>query len=535
MPTKITIQNAQGVTVRTIALGEERQPVLSDVLAAQGVPLNTRCGKQGWCHGCVVELVRPGLYGEVMLQSVKSCETKLELGEDLVVRVPAHARLEEEPQVGDSFEINVPVVLDPPWPVVVNEKDTALAVDIGTTTVAVALVDLVRGEVLARAGDFNAQIRFGDNVVTRIVAAGTPGAREAMQRATVQETIMPLLNAVCREAGRDASRLAGGFLAGNTTMLHLLTGEDPAGLGVVPFTPRFIGSRRIAASELGMKGGFPLVLLPGFSAYVGADLAAGVYATGMFCDKTPSLLVDIGTNGEIVLQAGGNIHGCATAAGPAFEGAGLLAGTRAQAGAISHVTIGDGEGFWLDLETIGGGDPAQAPGLCGTAYVDFLAQARAKGLLTSTGRFDAGRWEQLPSEMRSATPGGRTLKIAGDLCINEADIAALLQAKAAIGAGIETLLQAAGLKAPDVGQLYLAGGFGLYIDVEHAIAIGLLSGFTREQVKVVGNTSLGGAILAALDKNALAQMELFRENASILELNQQPGFEDCYLDHLSLP
>lgn len=535
MPVNLTIQNAEGKVVRTVSVSDVGRPTLSDALAEQGIPLNTRCGKQGWCHGCIVELVGQGLSGEETLQAVKSCETRLEPGDELIVRVPDHARLEAEPQVGDSFEINVPVVLDPPWGDRENGRDLALAVDVGTTTVAVALIDLVRGNVLARAGDFNAQIRFGDNVITRIVAATTPGAREQMGKAVLQETIVPLAAAVCDEAGRKQKEIAGCIIAGNTTMLHLLTGEDPAGLGVVPFTPRFIKSRQLKASALGLSAEFPIVLLPGFSAYVGADLAAGVYATGMFCDGKPSLLVDIGTNGEIVLQAGGKLFGCATAAGPAFEGAGLLAGTRAQQGAISHITISGGEEFSFAFETIGGSDPSAAPGLCGTAYVDFLAQGREAGLLLANGRFDSVAWKQLPESVRTTTPGGRTLKLTGDLSINEADIAALLQAKAAIGAGIETLLQAAGLGAKNVERLYLAGGFGLFINVDHAIAIGLLPGFARAQVKVVGNTSLGGAILAALDKNALAQMEELRSRAAILELNEQPSFEDCYLDHLALP
>lgn len=534
-PTKLTIQNDRGVAVRTIALPDGAQPLLADVLAENGVPVNTRCGKQGWCHGCVVELVRPGLFGEVTLQETKSCEMRLERGEDLVVRVPRRARLDAEPQVGDSFEIDVPVVLDPPWPVRPGEADTAVAVDVGTTTVAVAVVDLLSGEVLARAGDFNAQIRFGDNVVTRIVAAATPGAREAMQQAVARETIVPLIAAACRKAGRETSRLVGGIVAGNTTMQHLLVGEDPAGLGVVPFTPRFLDPRELPARQLGLQENFPVRLLPGFSAYVGADLAAGVYATGMFCDATPSLLVDIGTNGEIVLQADGKFLGCATAAGPAFEGAGLLAGTRAQAGAISHVRIEAGAGFAFSFETIGDGAAEKSSGLCGTAYVDFLAEGRASGLLVPAGRFAPGAWEKLPETQRTLTPCGRAVRLAGELCVSEGDLAALLQAKAAIGAGIEMLLRAAGLKPADIGRLYLAGGFGLYIDVAHAIGIGLLPGFEKCQVKVVGNTSLGGAILAAMDRHALRQIEECRTRMTVLELNEQPGFEDCYLDHLVLP
>jgi uncharacterized 2Fe-2S/4Fe-4S cluster protein (DUF4445 family) len=547
MPTKLTIQNPHGEVDQTLTLPEGEKSVLTDVLAANGILLNTRCGKRGLCHGCIVELVRGTVTGTDGLvdasAEIRSCQARLLPDGDAVVRIPAHARLEAKPQVGDSFVINTPVALEPLWPVSDGKLDTAFAVDVGTTTVVVAVIDLTNGEVLARAGDFNAQIRFGDNVITRIVAAKSPRVREQMRLAVIKETIFSLLAKACNDAGRDTDRLAGGILAGNTTMLHLLTGEDPAGLGVVPFTPKFIESRTMTTAELGLgvkgtaalRSNLPMVLLPGFSAYVGADLAAGVYATGMMSDEKPSLLVDIGTNGEIVLQSDGKLFGCATAAGPAFEGSGLLAGTRAQAGAISHVTLAGGEQFGLKLETIGGGDPMRAPGLCGTAYVDFLVTMRRAGLLMPSGRFDAEKWQRIPVALRSKTPGGLTLKIAGELCINEADIASLLQAKAAIGAGIETLLRAAHLCATDIGTLYLAGGFGLYIDVEHAIALGLLPGFKREQVKVVGNTSLGGAILAALDRRALPEMLAWRKSAQILELNEQPCFEDCYLDHLSLP
>ena len=213
-------------------------------------------------------------------------------------------------------------------------RDTAFAVDVGTTTVVVLLVDLVTGEVLSRAGAFNEQIRFGDNVITRIDAAHKPENLAAMQRAIVMETIQPLLLRACQRAGRTLERIAGGAIAGNTTMLHLLAGEDPTSLGIAPFTPRFIegqrspGPRHPVWPPTGLAPETPLQLLPGIAAYIGADITAGILASGMAFDPAPSLLVDIGTNGEIVLQSGGKLTACATAAGPAFEGCGLRCGTR---------------------------------------------------------------------------------------------------------------------------------------------------------------------------------------------------------------
>ncbi|MFT3781333.1 MAG: ASKHA domain-containing protein [Nibricoccus sp.] len=540
----IVIRDANGAIERKIAVTRGSSRLLSDVLAENGYPLNTRCGKRGWCRGCTVELAegRPGV-GERKAE-IKSCGTTVQSDTELVIRVPAHARLEAEPQVGDTFAVNTPVALQPLWNAEPGVADTAFAVDIGTTTVAVAVLDLVSGSVLSRAGDFNAQIRYGDNVITRIVAAGSASKRREMQRAIVNETIAPLLAQACGEAGRSLERVVGGTVAGNTTMLHILCGEDPTSLGSVPFTPRFLEHRTLTAKQLGLEvqldrsrlgEATPVVVLPGFSAYVGADLAAGVYANGMMCDATPSLLVDIGTNGEIVLQANGKLWGCATAAGPAFEGAGLLAGTRAQSGAISHVMIFADREARLEFETIAGTAPENAPGLCGTAYIDFLAAGRNAGILTSAGRFEKARTENLFASRFVQNERGRCLNLVGRICISEADIAALLQAKAAIGAGIETLLKSAGLVPSDVGTLYLAGGFGMFIDVAHAIAIGLLPGFSREQVKVVGNTSLAGAVLSALDQRALSDMEGWRNIVQIVELNTCEGFENCYLDHLALP
>ena len=402
------------------------------------------------------------------------------------------------------------------------------------------LVDLATGEVLSRASGFNEQIRFGDNVVTRIEAARKPGELVAMERAVVNETIQPLLAKACESAGRLPKRIAGGTMAGNTTMLHLLTGEDPTPLGIAPFTPRFISGKKITADSIGLKlaglpAATPIHLLPGIAAYIGADITAGIFATGMIYDETPSLLVDIGTNGEIVLQAGRKLFGCATAAGPAFEGC----GTRARDGAVSDIRL-QFKPFALETKVIGNAPLAQANGICGSAYVDFLAQAHECGLLGTNGRFDLSAWAKLPEQNRFTHEGRRAFRLAAkngkdDLRISELDVALLLQAKAAIGAGIEVLLDTAAVRADEVGWVYLAGGFGMHLDVAHAIAIGLLPGFRPEQVRVVGNTSLAGALLAVLDRHTLAEMEAIREQVEVIELNLTDGFEDRYVEHLMLP
>ena len=521
---------------------------LTDLLALYDIPLNARCGQRGWCRGCQVELRGGGLVaadGAEVLPGgmVRSCQLRLAAGSRVVLGIPEHTRLGLAPQVGETFVINVPYDLDPLFAVSAG-RDTALAVDIGTTTVVVMVIDLSDGQVLARAGGFNAQIRYGDNVLTRIGAASSPDVRQAMRRALVEETLGPLVKKACERAGRELSSLVGAAFAGNTTMLHILADEDPTSLGIAPFTARFLEGRVLNPETIGWQADgldptLPLQLLPGLSAYVGADITAGVYATGMVYDETPSLLVDMGTNGEVVLHARGRLVGCATAAGPAFEGAGLASGTRAHAGAVELIRLGLAP-FELELGAIGGRPPAAEAGVCGSAYVDFLASGRACGLIKENGRFDRQRWLEVPAEHRIETEDGYALRLAGvnggpGPRISEVDVAHLLQAKAAIGAGIETLLEVTGITAAEVGQVYLAGGFGMHINVAHAVAIGLLPGFEMAKVRVVGNTALGGAVLAVVDRTVLEAMEDLRARIEVVELNLEEGFEDRYIDHLSLP
>lgn len=518
--------------------GDQRR-TLTDVLTSRGIFLNARCGQRGLCSGCQVELIEGNLHdrsGQPAPAGVplRSCRYFTEPSGRVVLRVDAQARIGRAAAVSETFATDVPFILDP-LPAVTPNRDTGFAIDLGTTTVVVLLADLGSGKILSRASGFNAQIRFGDNVVTRIAAGGCRRTLDAMRGALVCESLAPLLAEACEAAGRAPSRLAGGTVAGNTTMLHLLAGEDPTSLGHAPFTPRFLESRVLDGSALGLVDSpsvLPVHLLPGLSAYIGADITAGIHATGMCLDEQASLLVDLGTNGEIVLADGERIVGCATAAGPAFEGSGLSCGCRAIPGAISRIRL---DGGVFSCNTLGAG--RHSAGVCGSAYIDFLALARSIGLLKENGRFDRERWQAWPEAQRATRDGGLAIAPAGAAgpVITEGDIAHLLQAKGAIGAGIESLLGAAGISAASIDRLYLAGGFGMQVRVDHAVAIDLLPGFRPEQVRVTGNSALAGCALALLDRSALAAMDALRRRVEIIELNLQPGFEDRYLDHLALP
>jgi len=445
----------------------------------------------------------------------------------LGVEIPARSLLAHPPAVVADFKTGVPCGNDPLF-----GGGLGVAVDIGTTTAALLLVELPGGGILSRASGLNAQVGMGDNVLTRIqLCQDDKSAVARLRDAFWKSTFDPLLDRALAEAGRGRAEISGVVLAGNTTMLHLACGEDPTPMGTVPFTPVFLDHRVMPGDRFGLPAGCGVHVLPGLSAYVGADIAAGAICRGIAFAYRPQLFVDVGTNGEILLAGPAGLTACATAAGPAFEGCGLLSGMRAAEGAISRIAFREGPSpvTWQAIGPPGG----PLHGITGSAYIDFLSEARAAGLLTETGRFDREYVDAHPGRF---APGENGLCLLIDAVrIGEVDVALLLQAKAAIAAGIETLLERQGLQPSDIETLHLAGGFGLHLDSTHAIRCGLLPGFDARQIEAVGNTSLGGAWLAMMDASLVGEMEALRQSTDTIELNQDPGFEDRFITHLALP
>ena len=514
---------AGGQLHRLQAAGLER--TLAEILASAGFPLNTRCGQRGVCRGCQVIL-----NGEPP-QDLLACQHHLTAGDSIRIAIPARSLLSHPPSVVSDFQTGVPVGCDP---IFTGSGTLGVALDIGTTTVAMLLAELASGKVLAKATALNAQVARGDNVLTRIHLCQTDKANIGLLKDDFWEkTFRPLLMELFKESGATIADVAGVVVAGNTTMLHIACGVDPTPLGMVPFTPAFLDQREFTGDHFGLPRAVRVIFLPGISAYVGADISAGAACCGVRYGTLPQLLVDVGTNGEILLCGPkGNIS-CATAAGPAFEGCGLLCGMRAAHGVVGKLSL-EANPFGAGFETIGGACDSPL-GITGSAYVDFLAEGRRVGLLQENGRFDRNFVASRPDHFRQEENGLSFLLSPGlpDLRIGEVDVALLLQAKAAIAAGIETLLALHGLSASGIGRLFLAGGFGLHLSVPNAIACGLLPGFSESQIAAVGNTSLGGAYLAMLDRGLAAEMADL--DAETIELNLDPGFEDRYLDHLSLP
>lgn len=423
-----------------------------------------------------------------------------------------------------------------------GEPLCALAADIGTTTVVCVLLDLRSGAVLARASRYNQQIRKADDVAARISFCRGPAELDLMQRLIVEETLNPLIHELCDRAGVSPERIARVSAAGNTVMTHLLLGLSPEGIGVAPFAPVARSLPPLPARDIGLDVGAGALLdvIPAMAGYVGGDVTADIYAARLLDREGPVMLLDIGTNGEMALWDGRRLRVAATAAGPAFEGAGVQHGSRAAAGAIEHFFWDDD--FYARYKVIG---PRAPTGLCGSALIDFLAESARVGLLDRAGRFNldglksSGRYLQVRDDRRQrhgclivpADESGRD----GPIFITEADIAELLKAKAAISAGVATLLEVSGHTPEELRGLVLAGGFARHIDLKNAVRIGLLPRVPLDRIQVIGNGSLAGAVLAMQDPLAPAAFRRIIGLAETVELNLTPHFADHFADGMLLP
>jgi len=381
-----------------------------------------------------------------------------------------------------------------------------LAVDIGTTTVAAFLYDMETGRLLARASGRNAQRSYGADVISRI-QAWSEGHGDALT-ACIRQQLSELTDELCARAEKKRGDITVMSIAANTVMEHIADGLSPVGIGVAPFTPESLfGDVRPAASLIdGCFPGAMCYFAPAMAGYVGGDITAGLYAAGGSDAEGLWFYIDIGTNGEMAL---GNREGwlsCATAAGPAFEGAEISCGMDGSPGAIDKIKVIDGG---LDCHVIGGGE---ARGLCGSGLIDAIA-----GLLKTEELSEAGRLDESPRMLRDG------ISICGD------DVRQVQLAKAAIRAGAETLLELSGKTAADVTKLVIAGGFGSYMDVNSALYIGLLPQVPVERIEHVGNAAGAGAALA-LTKEGRAGIEALNEKCRYFELSGSPLFRDLYVD-----
>ena len=402
-----------------------------------------------------------------------------------------------------------------------RKKLYAIGIDIGTTTIGFALVDLQNAGVTGRLSLVNRQREYGADVVTRIVKAnqGELSTLSTMIRTQLAEGASRL----CREYGVDPQDVVKVAVAGNTTMLHLLLELNCGLLGSFPFTPVTLDALHIPWSALfGADFSCDVDILPGISTYVGADITAGLLSLMMHKSVRPAILLDIGTNGEMALARDGEILCTSTAAGPALEGVNIAWGTGSVPGAISSIQYENG-GF--TVSTIGGQPPI---GICGSGVIDGVYQFLRHGVISETGRFQDG-WTA------SGSAGAVIAKTVSDeeIYFSQKDIREVQLAKSAIRSGIEILLRHAELRCEDIDTLYIAGGFGFHIDFKSGVGIGLVPAELESKIKIAGNSSLGGVVRFLLDP---AQEEALGEiirAASEFSLSEDDGFQDMFVEYMS--
>lgn len=415
-------------------------------------------------------------------------------------------------------------------------RNYAVAMDIGTTTVYGQLVDLVSGKVLAERGEFNAQISYGEDVITRIMAAEKPHGLEKLQQLVVG-TANKVIAAVVKESGVSRENISLITLAGNTTMTQLLLAVEPRYIRRSPYVPTASIYPPIRATDLGiaLDAHVTALVYPQVSSYVGGDIVAGVMGSGMYRTEKLTLFMDIGTNAEVVIGNKDWMACAACSAGPAFEGGGIQFGMRAAKGAIEDFSINP-ETFEPMLMTIGNVRPK---GICGSGLIIIVATLFENGVINNQGKFNrdlnTDRIREADNVYEYVLVYREATQIDRDITINEIDIENLIRAKGAIYSGCMTLLTEVGMGFDDLEQIILAGGFGSFVDLERAMVIGMLPEVDPDKVIYVGNSSLLGARMSALTNSVRQEVVGVTNMMTNFELSETPSYMDNYVAALFLP
>ncbi|MFA5500780.1 MAG: ASKHA domain-containing protein [Candidatus Omnitrophota bacterium] len=401
------------------------------------------------------------------------------------------------------------------------------AFDIGTTTVAGQLIDLNTGNILGTRIAFNKQSGYGSDIITRIIYASDPEGLGKLNEA-VLDNINEIIEDLIKTNDMRITDTYCVVCAGNMTMMHLLLKIDPTNIRKAPYIPTSTSFDTIHAPEAGIEINPRGVVsfIPGVTTYIGGDIVSGVLACGLSENEGISLLVDIGTNGEIVLGNREWMIGAAASAGPAFEGSGLTSGMKAVKGAIQSIEID--KDLNVKVVTIGGEKPK---GICGSGYIDLLCSMLKRGIISRDGRIN----RDLRSKNIRKTDTGYEFRVAGDIVINDDDIENLKRSKGAIYSAIISLLNKVDKKLEDISNIYIAGGFGNYLNMENAIFIGLLPDTERARYEFIGNSSLSGARMSMLSRDALKKTYEISKGITYIDLSTEPNYMDEYVASLFFP
>ena len=412
-----------------------------------------------------------------------------------------------------------------------ENKLYGVAIDIGTTSVVVCLVDLYTKEILDKASSGNAQIKYGADVIHRIVYSTKKNGLKELNEAIVEDTINPLLNSIYTKHNIDKDNVVSLVVAGNTTMSSLFLGVYADFLRQEPFIPPFLKSPKLIGKDvrLNINDSAHVFLSPSVASYVGGDITAGVLSSGIWSSEENVLFIDLGTNGEIVFGNKDYMMSCACSAGPAFEGGGISCGMRASNGAIEKVKI-DEKTLNPTLTTIGDADPI---GICGSGIIDLICQMILTGIIDRRIRFNEYEMGEYVLAFKEE------YNLEQDITVNEVDIDNFIKAKGAIYSGASVLIESLGMDFSVIDKVYIAGGIGNNLNIENSILIGLLPDIEREKFVYIGNSSLVGSYLALISKDAKKKVQEIGTEMTYVELSVYPTYMDefisaCFLPHTNI-
>jgi len=414
-----------------------------------------------------------------------------------------------------------------------------LVIDIGTTTVSALIINMKSGEIIGKASAGNGQIRYGADVINRIIESMKPGGSDSLQNAVIEETINPLVKRMCQASHLEPSHIYRMCVASNTTMNHLLTGMNGDPIRMEPYIPTFFKTNSLYASDIGIaiNPDAHIIIAPNIGSYVGGDITAGTLVSMIWNKPEFSLFIDLGTNGELVFGNSDFLMSCACSAGPAFEGGDISCGMRATDGAIEACLI-DKETMEPTFQVIGEEDEKPI-GLCGSGIIDVISELYATGIINPKGKFvrEGKRIRHdkygMGSYVLAFCEDTGSVK---DIEINEVDIDNFIRAKGAIFSAIHTMIHSLDLDTSVIEDVYVAGGIGSGINMRNAVRIGMFPDIPLEKFYYIGNSSLSGAYAMLLSTEAEKKCYEIAQNMTYMELSAIPGYMDefvaaCFIPH----
>lgn len=513
MKAKLTVLSSDGDRVLFADSGER----VLDVLDAAGISVYAPCGGAGICGGC-----RAKITGKIECDPREAdflCEN--DTADDIhlmcMTRISGDAEIDLRGRgiTAETDGIASEYVLSP-----LSEGKYGIAVDIGTTTVAVYLCSLCDGKIIAAESMLNPQSSYGADVISRIDAVNCGRTSLECQRKAVISAINEKTARLCERAGTAPDEISAAAVCGNTVMEHFLCGLDPSGIAVYPFTPKSLFGETVTAEKLGLEiqPKAPVLISPCVASYVGGDISCGFSVLPEYAGDF--LYIDIGTNGEEVLSRGGRLYACSAAAGPALEGARLSRGMAGETGAVCRVCESDGE---IICDTIKNAPPR---GICGSGAIDALAAARRLDAVDETGRMIDGEYTE-------NIGGERAFIIDKEhgIYLTQSDVRQIQLAKAAICAGAKTLADMSGAALSEI-KIIVAGGFGAHIDASSAVEIGLLPRTDMKNISFVGNAAGMGAAGLLLSGDIRRKASEFCRVTEYIELSQSKIFAEHYIDEM---